>query len=744
MSTNLHHIKTPVNLFCLMIVLVMVAVYGILRMGFADNSWLDLLSTAGLSTILLLLPDFLQRFSILREWGYSTTLSTIDLWITLILLSFIPMIAWVFPYMCVVGGAILLINYLRDWREIPGKSIPIIFGIFLATYLIAMLWGGKTHNPLYFEKIALGEAHIDLMYHAGVANLMKTYGFATTGMDGNVYLPYHWASHFVAGRFSNLLNIAPVKFYNFSLYVVFLPLFFKAFLLAAIEVRKYNLLLRSPQPLKGNLPIVPELRVDSPLGAGGESYHKSIGFKPYAFVMDFITVVIIFALFIPLIMRVPGALYGESTLMAATVSMLIFTLLFRYLSSDIPKTSDDSAKNPAPNSSDTLKVSDEAVINKINFTAASLLIGVLALFKISFGFILVCVYAYVFVRKKWYRSLWKIGVFLLSITIFATIYIYNNETGGSANAGFNPRHTLRMVLELLTPKMWLYYSLCLIPLIFLLCKRIFLPLHPLQRGTKAHKKFFAWRKISPFGGGWGEDSLLMELLLLIPILGFIPIALINLKHNSVYFTCFQILFGAMVLIAILPEVSSFIKENLYGKIIGGVALVAILILGGIKYVQILPEPIRQNLTIRKTLLEKENLSEANGQLFTNIPQKNISQNSHYQLIKSITTLNDKPRKYKRNACLWISPTNRKYWDMQHYRKYGAPFVATSLSGISLINGRPTDEFSRYTYYQYPMDETYNAGLEAVKQKAKKKGFSMLIEVREDGELVEHSLVASSE
>jgi len=191
-----------------MIVIVMVMVYSVLRMGFADNSWLDLLSTAGLSAILLLLPDFLQRFPSVRAWGYSVTLSTIDLWITLILLSFIPMIGWVFPYVCVAGGVVLLVDYLRQWRDIPNKSIAIIFGILLSIYLIALLWGGKSHNPLYFEKIALGEAHIDLMYHAGIANLMKTHGFATTGMDGNVYLPYHWASHFVAGRFSNLLHIA--------------------------------------------------------------------------------------------------------------------------------------------------------------------------------------------------------------------------------------------------------------------------------------------------------------------------------------------------------------------------------------------------------------------------------------------------------------------------------------------------------------------------------------------------------
>jgi len=542
---------------------------------------------------------------------------------------------------------------------------------------------------------------------------MKTHSFATTGMDGNVYLPYHWASHFIAGRFSELLHIAPVKFYNFSLYVVFLPLFFKALLLAVAEVREYFL--------------------------KNVTHHKSGAFKPTAFVMEFIAIFVIFALFIPLIMRVPSVLYGESTLMAATMSMLIFALLFRYLqsstSSDISKMSDDSVGDLNPNSSDTFEVSDEleSVINKINFIAASLLIGLLALFKISFGFIFVCAYAYIFLRKQWYRSLWKIGVFLLSVTIFATIYIYNNETGGSANAGFNPEHTKQMVLELFTPRMCLYYSLCLIPLLVV---GYGLRVASLSGDSGEGKSKFGFFQKIKFEG---RDTLLMELLLLVPIIGFLPIALINLKHNSVYFTCFQILFGAVVFIAILPKICLFIKRNLYRKIMAGIALAGILILGGINYAQMLPKPIQQNLEIRKILVEKEHLSEANDKLFTNIPQKNISQDIHYQLIKKISTLNNKPRQYKQKACLWIAPTNRVYWDMQKYREYGVPFVATSLSGISLINGRPTEEFSRYTYYQYPMDETYYAGLEAVKQKAKSKGFSMLIEVSENGELKEHKV-----
>lgn len=719
MSTNLQDRKTPVNLFCLMLVVVMVAVYGILRMGFADNSLLDLLSTAGLSITLLLLPDFLQRFRAVRLWEYSRTLSTLDLWITLVLLSFIPMISYVFPYVCIVGAAILLLDYLRQWRGIKGKSIAILFGILLASYLIALLWGGKCHNPLYFEKIALGEAHIDLMYHATIANLMKTHGFATTGMDGNVYLPYHWASHFIAGRFSELLRIAPVKFYNFSLYVVFLPLFFKALFLAVAEVRA------RPQPLKGSPSLIREVWEDSPLGAGGERG-------------TIIAIFIIFALFIPLIMRVPGALYGESTLMAATLSMLIFALLFRHLqntkSSDISKMSDDDyMADTIENSSDTLEVSGE-MTNNINFIVASLLIGLLALFKISFGFILTCVYVYVFWRKKWYRTIWKLGVFLLSITIFTTIYMYNHETGGSANAGFNPRHTMRMVLELLTPKMCLYYSLCILPLFVRGYGLRVASLSDDSVDNKSKFGFFATIKSIA-----KKDTLLLELLLLVPIIGFVPIALINLKHNSVYFTCFQILFGAMVFIAILPEMWSFFMQKTYRKIIGGLLLTVVIALGGWKYVRMLPIPIQQNLTIRKTLLQTNDLTEIDNKLFTKIPQQNIFQNTDYQLIRKITSLNNKPRAYKRKACLWIPPTNRAYWEMQEYRKYGAPFVATSLSGISLINGRPTEGFSRYTYYQYPMDNTYGADLETVKQKAIKKGFSVLIEVKENGDLVEHYL-----
>ncbi len=663
-----------VNIFCLAFVAVMVSVYGVLRMGFADNSLLDMLSTAGLAIWMLLLPDFFARLSWLREDNISVTLVTLDIWFSLLLLSFVPFVGSFFPYICIVVAVVLLIDFLRKLLG-TGKLAALIMGLLTAVYFAAALWGGKCHNPLYFEKIALGEAHIDLIYHAGIANLMNTHGFATSGLDGNVYLPYHWASHFVAGRFSDLLQIAPVKFYNFSLFVIFLPLLFKSLFLLVMDVRLFH-----------------------HITSGTWEKLKKISSG------DFVAVFFIFVFFIPLIMRVSGALYGESTLMAAILSMLIFSLWFKYL---------------------YIKRWAEIVV-------ISILTGILALFKISFGFILVGVYAWLFLRHKWYKSLPQCLLFTTSLAMFILIYKYNHETGGSANAGFSPRHTLRTVMDLFYPKTWLYYSLSLIPFLFLIIKNVY---------NKIYSKTF-----------------IPELLIIIPVLGFVPIALINLKHNSVYFTGYQVYFGAVMTVALLPIMwSAFRKLPLFKvqnsehttqslifssilKIAISIALITVVWFGAKAYLRQVPVPIQQNLTIRKTLLQTDDLTSVNRNTLIYQAQKNITTDPRYLWIQQLKTLNDKPRSFKRKACLWIPPTNRLYWDMQHYREYGAPFVATSLSGISLINGRPTDEFSRYSYYQYHKDETYNADIDMIKQKAIKKGFSILIEMPEVGTPKVHKLL----
>lgn len=705
---------TSINIFCLAFVAVMVSVYGVLRMGFADNSLLDLLSTAGLTIWMLLLPDFFARLSWLREDNISVTLVTLDVWFSLLLLSFVPFVGWVFPYICVVMAVLLLLDFLRQLLG-KGKLAALIVGLLTAIYFAAALWGGKCHNPLYFEKIALGEAHIDLMYHAGISNLMNTHGFATTGLDGNVYLPYHWASHFVAGRFSDLLHIAPVKFYNFSLFVIFLPLLFKSLFLMVMDVRLFH------HSTSDTL----------------EKY-KRIGSG------DFVAVFFIFVLFIPLIMRVSGALYGESTLMAAILSMLIFSLWFKYL---------------------YRKRWAEIIV-------ISILTGVLALFKISFGFILVGVYAWLFLRRSWYKSLPRCLLFTTSLAMFVLIYKYNHETGGSANAGFSPRHTLRTVMDLFYPKTWLYYSLCLIPFLFLIIKKIKIKYKLFSSETDTRTDDFPE---SSYGTGSRRkipndltakvvstshrgNTLIAELLIIIPIIGFVPIALINLKHNSVYFTGYQVYFGAVMTVALLPEMWSvfrklplFSTQNLAHttqslifssilKIVISIALITVVCLGAKVYLRQIPVPIQQNLTIRKTLLQTDDLTPINNKTLIYQAQKNIMTDPPYQWIQQLQALNNKPRSFKRKACLWIPPTNRLYWDMQHYREYGAPFVATSLSGISLINGRPTNDFSRYSYYQYHKDETYDANINTIKQKAIEKGFSILIEMPEVGTPKIHKLL----
>ncbi|MEA2016444.1 MAG: DUF4214 domain-containing protein, partial [Actinomycetota bacterium] len=53
-----------------------------------------------------------------------------------------------------------------------------------------------------------------------------------TGLHDTVYLSYHYLSHWVFAQFSKLLEVNTLKFYEIGYPVIFLPLFFKLFLLA--------------------------------------------------------------------------------------------------------------------------------------------------------------------------------------------------------------------------------------------------------------------------------------------------------------------------------------------------------------------------------------------------------------------------------------------------------------------------------------------------------------------------------
>ena len=94
---------------------------------------------------------------------------------------------------------------------------------FFALYAIGASWGIGYQNPLLVEGICFGHAQIDTLYHATIANMIRTYGVPSTGLDGLPYILYHVGSHWLFARLSNLINIPVIDFYNRAYAVIFVP-----------------------------------------------------------------------------------------------------------------------------------------------------------------------------------------------------------------------------------------------------------------------------------------------------------------------------------------------------------------------------------------------------------------------------------------------------------------------------------------------------------------------------------------
>ena len=91
-----------------------------------------------------------------------------------------------------------------------------------------------------FEKIINGSwAHRDILYHAAIAGIFKTYFYAGIGLDGFVPHYYHSLSHYTFGILSELLKINTLTFYSIVFPIIFTPIFFMFFIYALVESSKY-------------------------------------------------------------------------------------------------------------------------------------------------------------------------------------------------------------------------------------------------------------------------------------------------------------------------------------------------------------------------------------------------------------------------------------------------------------------------------------------------------------------------
>lgn len=211
------------------------------RIGFEINILL-FTKIVGFSLFLSSLGSLNSIFS--RKFKHVNIAIVILSTLFLVLLSaFLPLI-----FSTIIGLVIVFIGYLSFIYIvillICHTGLKEIF-FFSLTFILFSIWviGDFYKNdyasPVFTEKLAIGLANKDQLFLISVAQMIKTYGIPSTGLDGLPFLKYHFGSMYFFANTSILLNCSVVDIYNYLYPICFLPLFFSILLQVALQISKY-------------------------------------------------------------------------------------------------------------------------------------------------------------------------------------------------------------------------------------------------------------------------------------------------------------------------------------------------------------------------------------------------------------------------------------------------------------------------------------------------------------------------
>jgi hypothetical protein len=397
--------RNTAAIFAIAIALSFTFNYWFVRMGLSTPI-LPLLETLSISIFLLLFPQGLLLFCHLFYHRFAPredSLLSSEAFLSLIGLGGLVLAGIATPVLDLnllpifaIPGFLLCLHsfYIFLSRDrIISSLIFLITAFVFSLYTVGVVWGSFYLSPLYRENLISGTTSIDTLFHGSLMGMIATYGVPSTGLDGLAYLPYHYGSHWIFAQLSNLLQLEPLEFYNLAFPIIFIPFFFKAAFILILEIK-------SAWNSSNQSPI---LRRDFLFWL--VFFIGFVGFIPATWNNDLGTVISL-ASFLP----------SESHVLG---------LSFCFLTLSIGLCSYRRLRNPGQPMG-TLELLGLSIL-------LTLLVAMTSLLKISLGFLLFCLGAYLFLRLKLY-SLIVLRLFaLLLLTSFSAIF-WINASGDSAVA----------------------------------------------------------------------------------------------------------------------------------------------------------------------------------------------------------------------------------------------------------------------------------------------------------------------
>lgn len=140
-----------------------------------------------------------------------------------------------------IGWYLTIKNWLAWMPNVRHRShqISLPLWLFFSSYLATRIWGIGYLSPLFDVQLMTAAAHPDSLFHIAIANMIRTYGVPSSGVDGLVFLPYHFGSHWLLAGLANLTATPMDLFYHFSYPVIFLPLICFCLLFVTHEIQRH-------------------------------------------------------------------------------------------------------------------------------------------------------------------------------------------------------------------------------------------------------------------------------------------------------------------------------------------------------------------------------------------------------------------------------------------------------------------------------------------------------------------------
>ena len=207
--------------------LVLGVLYGLARVQMMVP-WIEIIKSVTLSWFIVSLPySIVQTFWKKKNTNHAeVSFVTLCIFLLVSVTGAIPFAAVTGTVLCILGSMLFVVLFAQWIRETPlrRKACVLFLSVFFSVWLGAKMWSAQYLSPLFFEEVATMAAHPDDLWHMSISHMIQTYGVASVGIDGLVFLPYHVGNHLLLAEVSRELSLPIMDVYTLTYPVIFLPL----------------------------------------------------------------------------------------------------------------------------------------------------------------------------------------------------------------------------------------------------------------------------------------------------------------------------------------------------------------------------------------------------------------------------------------------------------------------------------------------------------------------------------------